>query len=200
MRYIAELERKVQTLQTEATTLSAQLTMLQVCDRHITKLMISLYISIYACVYMYIFQCFIHVIKLEVWSAFLQFTNDLRNLLFNCYVYKSSIESSSDDFLFGNVFFQISIFMTCLLIVVRNFFKLQLLEVLNWLLNFHENSSSEHKNMHSPSQIMFSYAWISIWLEHPWITRFFVITVQLLLSHPIHIGSSSISIPRSFLE
>ncbi|KAI5076268.1 hypothetical protein GOP47_0008333 [Adiantum capillus-veneris] len=29
MRYIAELERKVQTLQTEATTLSAQLTMLQ---------------------------------------------------------------------------------------------------------------------------------------------------------------------------
>lgn len=30
MRYIAELERKVQTLQTEATTLSAQLTMLQV--------------------------------------------------------------------------------------------------------------------------------------------------------------------------
>ena len=31
MRYIAELERKVQTLQTEATTLSAQLTLLQVC-------------------------------------------------------------------------------------------------------------------------------------------------------------------------
>lgn len=31
MRYISELERKVQTLQTEATTLSAQLTMLQVC-------------------------------------------------------------------------------------------------------------------------------------------------------------------------
>ena len=30
MRYIAELERKVQTLQTEATTLSAQLTLLQV--------------------------------------------------------------------------------------------------------------------------------------------------------------------------
>lgn len=30
MRYIAELERKVQTLQTEATTLSAQLSMLQV--------------------------------------------------------------------------------------------------------------------------------------------------------------------------
>jgi len=30
IRYIAELERKVQTLQTEATTLSAQLTMLQV--------------------------------------------------------------------------------------------------------------------------------------------------------------------------
>jgi len=30
MRYIAELERKVQTLQSEATTLSAQLTMLQV--------------------------------------------------------------------------------------------------------------------------------------------------------------------------
>jgi hypothetical protein len=31
MRYISELERKVQGLQTEATTLSAQLTMLQVC-------------------------------------------------------------------------------------------------------------------------------------------------------------------------
>jgi hypothetical protein len=30
MRYIAELEHKVQTLQTEATTLSAQLTLLQV--------------------------------------------------------------------------------------------------------------------------------------------------------------------------
>jgi len=30
MRYISELERKVQALQTEATTLSAQLTMLQV--------------------------------------------------------------------------------------------------------------------------------------------------------------------------
>jgi len=30
MRYIAELERKVQTLQTEATSLSAQLTLLQV--------------------------------------------------------------------------------------------------------------------------------------------------------------------------
>ena len=30
MRYISELERKVQTLQTEATTMSAQLTMLQV--------------------------------------------------------------------------------------------------------------------------------------------------------------------------
>ena len=30
MRYIAELERKVQTLQTEATTLSAQLALLQV--------------------------------------------------------------------------------------------------------------------------------------------------------------------------
>lgn len=29
MRYISELERKVQTLQTEATTLSAQLTLLQ---------------------------------------------------------------------------------------------------------------------------------------------------------------------------
>jgi regulator of replication initiation timing len=29
MRYIAELERKVQTLQTEATSLSAQLTLLQ---------------------------------------------------------------------------------------------------------------------------------------------------------------------------
>ena len=30
-RYILELERKVQTLQTEATTLSAQLTLYQVC-------------------------------------------------------------------------------------------------------------------------------------------------------------------------
>lgn len=30
MRYIAELERKVQTLQTEATSLSVQLTLLQV--------------------------------------------------------------------------------------------------------------------------------------------------------------------------
>jgi hypothetical protein len=30
MRYISELEHKVQTLQTEATTLSAQLTLLQV--------------------------------------------------------------------------------------------------------------------------------------------------------------------------
>lgn len=30
MRYISELERKVQSLQTEATTLSAQLTLLQV--------------------------------------------------------------------------------------------------------------------------------------------------------------------------
>lgn len=33
MRYIAELERKVQTLQTEATSLSAQLTLLQVSDK-----------------------------------------------------------------------------------------------------------------------------------------------------------------------
>ena len=32
MRYIKELEHKVQVLQTEATTLSAQLTMLQVCS------------------------------------------------------------------------------------------------------------------------------------------------------------------------
>jgi hypothetical protein len=32
MRYIQELEHKVQVLQTEATTLSAQLTMLQVCS------------------------------------------------------------------------------------------------------------------------------------------------------------------------
>lgn len=32
MRYIAELEHKVQTLQTEATTLSAQLTLLQVIN------------------------------------------------------------------------------------------------------------------------------------------------------------------------
>lgn len=37
MRYIAELEQKVQTLQTEATTLSAQVTMLQVSN---TPLMI----------------------------------------------------------------------------------------------------------------------------------------------------------------
>lgn len=34
MRYIAELEHKVQTLQTEATTLSAQLTLLQVLMLH----------------------------------------------------------------------------------------------------------------------------------------------------------------------
>lgn len=32
MRYISELEHKVQTLQTEATTLSAQLTLLQVSN------------------------------------------------------------------------------------------------------------------------------------------------------------------------
>lgn len=32
MRYISELEHKVQTLQNEATTLSAQLTLLQVRD------------------------------------------------------------------------------------------------------------------------------------------------------------------------
>lgn len=31
IKYTGELERKVQTLQTEATTLSAQLTLLQVC-------------------------------------------------------------------------------------------------------------------------------------------------------------------------
>ncbi|KAH9300785.1 hypothetical protein KI387_012368 [Taxus chinensis] len=37
MRYISELERKVQTLQTEATTLSAQLTMLQVHPYSCTK-------------------------------------------------------------------------------------------------------------------------------------------------------------------
>ncbi|KAF3785269.1 putative transcription factor [Nymphaea thermarum] len=35
MRYIAELERKVQTLQTEATTLSAQLTMLQAMEQQV---------------------------------------------------------------------------------------------------------------------------------------------------------------------
>lgn len=35
MRYISELERKVQGLQTEATTLSAQLTLLQVCNREL---------------------------------------------------------------------------------------------------------------------------------------------------------------------
>jgi len=35
MRYIQELEHKVQVLQTEATTLSAQLTMLQVCADYI---------------------------------------------------------------------------------------------------------------------------------------------------------------------
>lgn len=32
IRYTNELERKVQTLQSEATTLSAQVTMLQVCN------------------------------------------------------------------------------------------------------------------------------------------------------------------------
>ena len=32
MRYISELEKKVQTLQTEATTLSAQLTLMQVSN------------------------------------------------------------------------------------------------------------------------------------------------------------------------
>ncbi|URD79057.1 Calreticulin family [Musa troglodytarum] len=37
MRYIAELERKVQTLQTEATTLSAQLTMLQVLQLQVSS-------------------------------------------------------------------------------------------------------------------------------------------------------------------
>lgn len=39
MRYIAELERKVQTLQTEATSLSTQLTLLQV-DWHIIFVLI----------------------------------------------------------------------------------------------------------------------------------------------------------------
>lgn len=38
MRYIQELEHKVQVLQTEATTLSAQLTMLQVCFSRATEL------------------------------------------------------------------------------------------------------------------------------------------------------------------
>lgn len=33
VRYTSELERKVQTLQTEATTLSAQITVLQVCGK-----------------------------------------------------------------------------------------------------------------------------------------------------------------------
>jgi len=41
MRYIAELERKVQTLQSEATTLSAQLAMLQV-------------LHLYSCTYLFL--------------------------------------------------------------------------------------------------------------------------------------------------
>jgi len=43
MRYIAELERKVQTLQSEATTLSAQLAMLQV-------------LHLYSCTYLFGFS------------------------------------------------------------------------------------------------------------------------------------------------
>ena len=38
MRYIQELEHKVQVLQTEATTLSAQLTMLQVCSVELVRI------------------------------------------------------------------------------------------------------------------------------------------------------------------
>lgn len=41
MRYIAELERKVQTLQTEATSLSTQLTLLQVDWHIIIELLVS---------------------------------------------------------------------------------------------------------------------------------------------------------------
>jgi hypothetical protein len=40
MRYIQELEHKVQVLQTEATTLSAQLTMLQVCSVELLGILI----------------------------------------------------------------------------------------------------------------------------------------------------------------
>ena len=47
MRYIAELERKVETLQTEATTLSAQLTMIQV----VTKAVLQWSYFMHACLY-----------------------------------------------------------------------------------------------------------------------------------------------------
>lgn len=42
VRYTGELERKVQTLQTEATTLSAQLTLLQVGATKVTYLLIQI--------------------------------------------------------------------------------------------------------------------------------------------------------------
>lgn len=61
-RYITELERKVQTLQTEATTLSAQLTLFQV----LTEMLVLLYMKIsYATIniwlipYVYIVVCII---------------------------------------------------------------------------------------------------------------------------------------------
>lgn len=62
MRYIAELERKVQTLQSEATTLSAQLAMLQV-------------LHLYSCTYLFLnFLIWRHVNK---WLHY--------NLQFGCY-------------------------------------------------------------------------------------------------------------------
>lgn len=53
MRYIAELERKVQTLQTEATSLSAQLTLLQVDYQFIVWFIVCTY-HIFGCPF-YIF-------------------------------------------------------------------------------------------------------------------------------------------------
>lgn len=55
MRYIAELERKVETLQTEATTLSAQLAIIQVG----TRLPFSLHFSMSA------FLSFISTVALD---------------------------------------------------------------------------------------------------------------------------------------
>ena len=57
MRYIAELERKVQTLQTEATSLSTQLTLLQVdCVIIVMLILFSLHLESHVLFYLH-FTC-----------------------------------------------------------------------------------------------------------------------------------------------
>lgn len=61
MRYIAELERKVQTLQTEATSLSAQLTLLQVNFVAFLAVLVQLFLLLFFPMNLIIFLIFLPV-------------------------------------------------------------------------------------------------------------------------------------------